>query len=82
MNARSSLLTVSQDEINWARQNSIFVAQHDYNDGLHNAEWRGTHSPVHASTFSRHTTYTTKTNSPAQHEAARGCTRISQDMRG
>ena len=41
MNARSSLLTVSQDEINWARQNSIYIAQHDYNDGLYNAEKRG-----------------------------------------
>ena len=41
MNARSSLLTVSQDEINWARQNSIDKARRDYNDGLYNAEKRG-----------------------------------------
>ncbi|MBQ9282971.1 MAG: PD-(D/E)XK nuclease family transposase [Treponema sp.] len=31
MNAKSALLTVSQDEINWARQNSIFIGLEDYN---------------------------------------------------
>ena len=41
MNAKSSLCMVSEDEINWARQNSIFKAQRDYNTGMHNAEKRG-----------------------------------------
>ena len=41
MNAKSSLCTISEDEINWARQNSIFKAQRDYNTGMHNAERRG-----------------------------------------
>ena len=41
MNAKSSLCMVSEDEINWARQNTIFKAQRDYNTGMHNAEKRG-----------------------------------------
>ena len=41
MNAKSSLCMVIEDEINWARQNSIFKAQRDYNTGMHNAEKRG-----------------------------------------
>ncbi len=41
MNAKSSLLTVSEDEIKWAQQNSIFKAQRDYNTGMYNAEQRG-----------------------------------------
>ena len=41
MSAKSSLLTVSQDEINWARQNSIFIAQQDHNAKMYNAEKRG-----------------------------------------
>ena len=41
MNAKSSLCMVSEDEINWARQNSIFKAQRDYKTGMHNAEKRG-----------------------------------------
>ena len=41
MNAKSALSKVSQDEINWARQNSIFKAQRDYNTGMQNAEKRG-----------------------------------------
>lgn len=47
MNARSSLPKVSQDEINWARQHSIYVAQHDYNDGLYNAEKQGLEQGKH-----------------------------------
>ncbi|MBR1721810.1 MAG: hypothetical protein IJ727_04910, partial [Treponema sp.] len=41
MNAKSSLCMVSEDEINWARQNTIFKAQRDYNTGMYNAEKRG-----------------------------------------
>ena len=41
MSAKSSLLTVSQDEINWARQNSIFIAHEDRAASLYNAEKRG-----------------------------------------
>ncbi|MBB5226285.1 hypothetical protein DYE50_09550 [Treponema ruminis] len=48
MNAKSSLCTISEDEINWARQNSIFKAQRDYNTGMHNAERRGYNKGVSA----------------------------------
>ena len=48
MNAKSSLCTISEDEINWARQNSIFKAQRDYNTGMHNAEKRGFNKGVTA----------------------------------
>ena len=41
MSAKSSLLTVSQDEINWATQNSIFIAREDQSAILYNAEQRG-----------------------------------------
>ena len=41
MQAKSSLLTVSQDEINWATQNSIFIAREDQAAILYNAEQRG-----------------------------------------
>ena len=41
MNAKSSLCMVSEDEIKWAQQNSIFKAQRDYNTGMQNAEKRG-----------------------------------------
>ena len=41
MQAKSSLLTVSQDEINWATQNSIFIAREDQSAILYNAEQRG-----------------------------------------
>ena len=41
MNAKSSLCMVSEDEIKWAQQNSIFKAQRDYNTGMYNAEKRG-----------------------------------------
>ena len=41
MSAKSSLLTVSQDEINWARQNSIFIAQEDRVASLYNAREQG-----------------------------------------
>lgn len=41
MNAKSSLCTVSQDEINWARQNSIFIAQRDRNTIMQNAVKQG-----------------------------------------
>lgn len=37
MNAKSSLCTVSQDEINWVRQNSIFIAQRDRNTIIQNS---------------------------------------------
>ena len=36
MSAKSSLLTVSQDELNWVRQNSIFKAMEDRNASMHN----------------------------------------------
>ena len=48
MNAKSSLCAISEDEINWARQNSIFKAQRDYNTGMHNAEKRGFNKGVTA----------------------------------
>ena len=41
MNAKSSLCTVSQDEINWVRQNSIFIAQRDRNTIMQNAVKQG-----------------------------------------
>ena len=41
MNAKSSLCTISEDEIKWAQQNSIFKAQRDYNEGMYCAEERG-----------------------------------------
>lgn len=41
MSAKSSLFTVSQDEINWARQNSIFIAQEDRAASLYNAMEQG-----------------------------------------
>ena len=41
MEAKSSLSMVSQDEINWARQNSVFIAMQDRSAILHNAEKRG-----------------------------------------
>ncbi|MCR4823101.1 MAG: Rpn family recombination-promoting nuclease/putative transposase [Treponema sp.] len=41
MSAKSSLLTVSQDEINWARQNSIFIAEQDHAAIVYNAEKQG-----------------------------------------
>ena len=31
MNAKSALNLVSQDDINWARQNSIYIGLRDYN---------------------------------------------------
>ena len=40
MNAKSSLCTISEDEINWARQNSIFKAQRGYNKVLTAGERR------------------------------------------
>ena len=40
-NAKEALNMVSQDEINWARENSIFIAQRDYNEGMYQAEKRG-----------------------------------------
>ena len=36
MSAKSSLLTVSQDELNWVRQNSIFKAMEDRHASMHN----------------------------------------------
>lgn len=44
MNAKSALLEVSQDEINWARENSIFKAQRDRNEELYCAVERGVHN--------------------------------------
>ena len=41
MNAKTALSKVSQDDINWAIENSIFKARMDYNTGLYNAEQRG-----------------------------------------
>ena len=41
MRAKSSLLTVSQDEINWAIENSIHTAICDYNTAILNAEEEG-----------------------------------------
>ncbi|MCR5316625.1 MAG: PD-(D/E)XK nuclease family transposase [Treponema sp.] len=41
MNAKTALCKVSQDDINWAIENSIFKDQMDYNTGLYNAEQRG-----------------------------------------
>lgn len=41
MDAKKSLCTVSEDEINWVRQNSIFIAQRDYNTIIYNSEKRG-----------------------------------------
>ena len=34
MNAKTSLNTVSQDEIIWAQQNSIYKARMDYNSNM------------------------------------------------
>ena len=41
MNARTALNAVSQDDINWAIENSIFKAKMDYNTGLYNAREEG-----------------------------------------
>ncbi len=38
MHARSALLEVSQDDINWAKQNTIFKSIRNYNSGLEGAE--------------------------------------------
>ena len=41
MNAKSSLCTISEDEIKWAQQNSLYKARQDYNEGMYRAEERG-----------------------------------------
>ncbi len=41
MNADTALNTISQDDINWARENSIFIAERDRATVLYNAEQRG-----------------------------------------
>ncbi len=41
MNAKNALSTVSQDDINWARENTIFKSIRDYNTGLYNAKQQG-----------------------------------------
>ena len=41
MNANNALSTVSQDDINWARENTIFKSIRDYNTGLYNARQEG-----------------------------------------
>ena len=41
MNASSALNKVSQDDINWAIENSIFKAQRDYYTPIYNAEQEG-----------------------------------------
>ena len=47
MNAKSALCEVSMDEINWVRENSIFKAQRDYNEGMYRAEERGIKQGAH-----------------------------------
>ncbi|MBQ1869135.1 MAG: hypothetical protein II146_01530, partial [Treponema sp.] len=46
-NAKTALSKVSQDDINWAIENSIFKARMDYNTGLFNAEQRGLRQGEH-----------------------------------
>ena len=41
MNANNALNKVSQDDINWARENTIFKSIRDYNTGLYNARQKG-----------------------------------------
>lgn len=41
MNAKAALNKVSQDDINWARENTIFKSIRDYNTGLYNAMQKG-----------------------------------------
>ena len=41
MNASNALNKVSQDDINWARENTIFKSIRDYNTGMYNARQEG-----------------------------------------